>query len=73
MEMKDIINDLLNGVLFHSRFKTAFLTICVSATIDTEEDLENTFDVWGIDPLWHETDENGKDRVVDWVSLRFDG
>nr|XP_018261712.1 uncharacterized protein I303_06153 [Kwoniella dejecticola CBS 10117]OBR83870.1 hypothetical protein I303_06153 [Kwoniella dejecticola CBS 10117] len=51
LEMKDIINDLLN------------------ATIESEEDLENTFDIWGIDPLWHETDENGNDRVIDWVGF----
>ncbi|WWC71351.1 uncharacterized protein I206_105306 [Kwoniella pini CBS 10737] len=51
LEMKDVINDLLN------------------ATIENDDDLGSTFDIWGIDPLWHETDENGNDRVIDWVGF----
>lgn len=33
----------------------------------TVDDLADTFDIWGIDPLWHQPDENGNDQVIYWV------
>ncbi|KAK6910889.1 hypothetical protein I203_104924 [Kwoniella mangroviensis CBS 8507] len=41
----------------------------MDATIETEDDLNDTFDMWGIDPLWHEKDEDGNDHVIDWVGF----
>ncbi|KAM0749530.1 copper amine oxidase [Meredithblackwellia eburnea MCA 4105] len=29
----------------------------------------STFDIWGIDPLWQETDEEGKLHIVNWVGF----
>ncbi|WVQ79580.1 hypothetical protein IAT38_001680 [Cryptococcus sp. DSM 104549] len=41
----------------------------LNATIETADDLASTFDIWGIDPLWHQADENGNDRVIYWVGF----
>nr|XP_031863935.1 uncharacterized protein CI109_000579 [Kwoniella shandongensis]KAA5531007.1 hypothetical protein CI109_000579 [Kwoniella shandongensis] len=41
----------------------------LNATIDTEDDLNANFDIWGIDPLWHQPDEYGNDRVITWVGF----
>lgn len=67
MEMKDIVNDLLDSEPLHpfllrSRAKA-------SASIETEEDLTSKFQLWGIDPLWHEVDENGQKQVINWVQF----
>ncbi|WWC90477.1 uncharacterized protein L201_005413 [Kwoniella dendrophila CBS 6074] len=46
----------------------------LNATIDTEEDFYRTFDLWGIDPLWHEKDDEGNDHVIDWIGFwRYPG
>ncbi|WRT68622.1 uncharacterized protein IL334_005600 [Kwoniella shivajii] len=49
------MKDLVNDVL--------------NATIENQDDLDDIFDIWGIDPLWHEDDENGNDRVITWVGF----
>ncbi|ODO11062.1 hypothetical protein I350_01664 [Cryptococcus amylolentus CBS 6273] len=41
----------------------------LNATIDTADDLAETFDIWGIDPVWHQPDENGNDRVIFWAGF----
>ncbi|WVO21366.1 uncharacterized protein IAS62_002674 [Cryptococcus decagattii] len=41
----------------------------LSATIETFDDLADTFDIWNIDPLWHQPDENGNDQVIYWASF----
>ncbi|KIR28237.1 hypothetical protein I309_02887 [Cryptococcus deuterogattii LA55] len=39
------------------------------ATIETADDLADTFDISGIDPLWHQPDENGNDQVIYWAGF----
>ncbi|ORY29317.1 putative copper amine oxidase [Naematelia encephala] len=41
----------------------------LNATITSTDDIDNTFDIWGIDPLWHEQGEDGSDRVINWVGF----
>jgi hypothetical protein len=38
------------------------------ATISNSTELTDQFDIWGIDPLWHQPDAQGNDRVIFWVS-----
>nr|KIR88896.1 hypothetical protein I308_00977 [Cryptococcus tetragattii IND107] len=41
----------------------------LNATIETADDLADTFDIWGIDPLWHQPNENGNDQVIYWAGF----
>lgn len=65
MSMKDIISDILNGE--HSLIYPWKFSYLIKATIETADDLADTFDIWGIDPLWHQPNENGNDQVIYWV------
>ncbi|OCF40116.1 hypothetical protein I317_06067 [Kwoniella heveanensis CBS 569] len=38
-----------------------------NVTIETEDEFDENFSLWGIDPLWHEEDENGEKRVIYWA------
>nr|KIR49395.1 hypothetical protein I312_01550 [Cryptococcus bacillisporus CA1280] len=41
----------------------------LNATIETVDGLADTFGIWGIDPLWHQPDENGNDQVIYWAGF----
>lgn len=46
----------------HSTFMR--ITIQTFTGEDTDE-----LDVWGIDPLWRETGEDGSERIISWVGF----
>jgi primary-amine oxidase len=70
LEIKDIINDLLDreyGPGACDRMaRGAALT---SVDLQVEEDFSTQVYMWGIDPLWHETDADGNKHVINWVQI----
>jgi len=68
LEMKDIINDLLDREC-SGRVITWSRTVLTAVDIQEEEDLSTKVYLWGIDPLWHETDSEGVKHTINWVQI----